>query len=135
MQAHTQTNQQHNKIQRQKIALRLLYVCQLPLCIDNSLEKLISLFQQESIATSFFVRAGSPCPCSISLLRFCLVSTYVETRSCACCPSLCELIGVQVLLFLEDTVFLQTSTTSHSYHLSIVFSEQDSWALKAGVCG
>lgn len=122
MQAHTQTKQQQNT--KTKIALCLLYVCQLPLCIDNSLEKLISLFQQESISNSFFVRAGSPCPCSISLLRFCLVSTYIETRSCACCPSLCELIGVSVLLFLEDTVFLQTSTTSHSYHLSIVFSEQ-----------
>lgn len=62
-----------------------------------------------------------------SPLRARTLSALNLYRSCVCCPSLCEVIHVSVLLCLEDTVCLVSCIPSSSYK-SIFHGV--SWALR-----
>lgn len=80
---------------------------------DTPPEKTDSLFSQGGIPHPTF-----PFQCSIlsGFLNLCM--------SCACCHSLCEFLCISVLLCLEDTTSLKSSTTSGSQNLSFFSSTQ-----------
>lgn len=68
---------------------------------------------------NFFVSGTKPCILSLSLIRPSLTWIYAGLVHA---DNLYEFIGIFVLLYLEDTVFLEPSTTSGSYRLSSFFS-------------
>ena len=86
-----------------------------------------SFSQKLSIPSSVFVRTRALC--LFPILMAGILSGLNLCRTRACCPNVCEFTWALVLLCLEDTVSLESSTSSDFYNLSASFStwSPESW--------
>lgn len=75
-----------------------------------------SISQQVSILNSFVEKVGFLCPLPFLLLGLGF-SGFSVFRSYACCHSLSSYLSA--LLYLENAVSLESSTSSDSYNLSV----------------